>query len=360
MVGQRGQEVGIPVGGHEASAGAIQSEATPHSAERPMVRDGQVGHGVGGEGTGDPGLGVAVGAVGQHGLGGPYGRGGVGHVVGQHLRQHPVRRPGPTTTTPASTTDWATLTASAAASGQGRGRASEVTAPGYRSARRPDTGRDCRWRSARPQAGASGRSLGHHGDQRRQHHRIVAGIDLGEQLQVVGHRPRSGPGRSLGPGVHDEQARPRGPATAAAPRCRGGRADGMEKGSPSMRPAEVIGSWATTQPPGRTAPAIRASTTAGSTTWSRRNRQKARSTGFGQPEILAGLGDGQHLAVGGGGLSHLVPGRGVAVHGVDPSRRVRRSRPAPPRRPHHPPRRRRRSTRVRSPDRSRAVASGLR
>ena len=48
-----------------------------------------------------------------------------------------------------------------------------------------------------------------------------------------------------------------------------------------MRPAEVMGSWATTHPPGRTAPAMRRRTTAGSTTCRRRNRQKARSTGSG-------------------------------------------------------------------------------
>ena len=56
----------------------------------------------------------------------------------------------------------------------------------------------------------------------------------------------------------------------------------MVNGWPSMRPAEVIGSWATTHPPGRTAPAMRASTTAGSTTCRSRNRQKARSTGSGR------------------------------------------------------------------------------
>ena len=38
----------------------------------------------------------------------------------------------------------------------------------------------------------------------------------------------------------------------------GWRACGIEKGCPSIRPAEVIGSWATTHPPGRTEAAIRA------------------------------------------------------------------------------------------------------
>ena len=62
----------------------------------------------------------------------------------------------------------------------------------------------------------------------------------------------------------------------------GWRASGIEKGRPAIRPAEVIGSWATTQPPGRTAAAMRRSTTAGSTTWRSRNRQNARSTGSGR------------------------------------------------------------------------------
>ena len=48
-----------------------------------------------------------------------------------------------------------------------------------------------------------------------------------------------------------------------------------------MRPAEVIGSWATTQPPGRTAPAIMRTTASGSSTWSNRKRQNARSTASG-------------------------------------------------------------------------------
>ena len=68
-----------------ASAGAIHPAATPHSGAAPDDPGGQVGHGVGGEGAGDPGLGVAVGPVGQDGLGRSDGGGGVGDVVGQHL-----------------------------------------------------------------------------------------------------------------------------------------------------------------------------------------------------------------------------------------------------------------------------------
>ena len=59
-----------------------------------------------------------------------------------------------------------------------------------------------------PPVPASGRQragLGHHGDQGWQHHRVVTGIDLGEQLQVVGHRSRAGPGGRLGPGVDGDQ-----------------------------------------------------------------------------------------------------------------------------------------------------------
>ena len=40
-------------------------------------------------------------------------------------------------------------------------------------------------------------------------------------LQVVGHRPRSGPGRRLGPGVDDLQAGVAHERRAAGPRCRG-------------------------------------------------------------------------------------------------------------------------------------------
>jgi hypothetical protein len=39
---------------------------------------------------------------------------------------------------------------------------------------------------------------------------------------------------------------------------------------------------------------------------------------FGKTEVLPGLGDGHHLAVGCRRLGHLVPGHRVAVHGIDP------------------------------------------
>ncbi len=40
---------------------------------------------------------------------------------------------------------------------------------------------------------------------------------------------------------------------------------------------------------------------------------------LGQAQVLTGLGDGQHLAMRGGRLGHLVAGQRVAVDGVDPS-----------------------------------------
>ena len=53
----------------------------------------------------------------------------------------------------------------------------------------------------------------------------------------------------------------------------GCRADGIDMAAPATRPADVIGSWASSQPPGRMIDAIRLSTTSGSTTCMRRNRQ---------------------------------------------------------------------------------------
>ena len=101
----------------------------------------------------------------------------------------------------------------------------------------------------------------------------------------------------------------------------GWRASGIEKGAPAIRPAEVIGSWATTHPPGRTAPAIRPSTTAGSTTWSRRNRQKARSTGSGRRRSSPAWVMASTWLWAGRGRGHLVTGaRG----------RCRRRRPGRP------------------------------
>ena len=58
-------------------------------------------------------------------------------------------------------------------------------------------------------------------------------------------------------------------------------ASGIDMGKPSIRPAEVIGSWATKKPPGRTARRMRSSTTAGSYTCKSKKRQKARSTSSG-------------------------------------------------------------------------------
>ena len=77
-----------------------------------------------------------------------------------------------------------------------------------------------------------------------------------------------------------------------------------------MRPAEVIGSWTTTQPPGLTTAAMRRTTTEGSWTWRSRNRQNARSTCSGSDQVLAGLGERDHLGVGGRRAGHLVAGEG--------------------------------------------------
>ena len=99
----------------------------------------------------------------------------------------------------------------------------------------------------------------------------------------------------------------------------GWRAPGIDNGIPSTRPAEVIGSCTTTQPPASTLPAIRATTADGSRTCSSRNRQNARSTGSGSRQVLGGLGDGEHLAVGGRGAGDLVAGQRIAVDRVDPA-----------------------------------------
>ncbi len=135
--------------------------------------------------------------------------------------------------------------------------------------------------------------------------------------QVGGDGPGPDAGGRLGPGVDDLEPGVADERGRSAPTS-GWRASGMDSGAPPMRPAEVIGSCATTQPPGRTAAAMRPSTTAGSTTCRSRKRQKARSTGSGRSEVLAGLGDGEHLAVRRRGPRHLVAGARVAVDGVDP------------------------------------------
>ena len=92
----------------------------------------------------------------------------------------------------------------------------------------------------------------------------------------------------------------------------------MEKGRPAIRPAEVIGSWATTQPPGRTAAAMRREHDGGIDHVEQQEAAEGQVDRLGQPQVLAGLGDGQHLAVGGRGRGHLVAGRRVGVDGVDP------------------------------------------
>ena len=84
--GQRGQEGGIPEGGHEGLGRGHPVGGRAPLGGPPDGAAGQVGHGVGGEGASQPGLGVAVGAVAEEGLSGANPGGGVGDVVGQDLR----------------------------------------------------------------------------------------------------------------------------------------------------------------------------------------------------------------------------------------------------------------------------------
>ncbi len=86
-----------------------------------------------------------------------------------------------------------------------------------------------------------------------------------------------------------------------------------------MRPADVMGSWATTHPPGRTASLMRCKTMDGSYDVEEEKPAKGKVHGLGEKEVLAGLGDGDHLAEAGGGLGHLVARQRVAVDGIDPT-----------------------------------------
>ena len=166
----------------------------------------------------------------------------------------------------------------------------------------------------------SGRAdLRHHGDQRRQDHGIVPRVDPGER--PPGSRPPDpGPRRPAPPPRRRRcRGRPRGPARGAGRRCRDGGPSGMERGRPSMRPAEVIGSWATTHPPGRTAAAICAPRRRGSTTCSSRNRQKARSTASGSDRSSPAWVMASTWLWAAAARGHLVVGERVAVDGVDPT-----------------------------------------
>ena len=129
----------------------------------------------------------------------------------------------------------------------------------------------------------------------------------------------------------------------------GWRAEGIENGSPSIRPAEVIGSWATTQPPGRTARGHPGQHHGRIDHVQEQEPAEGQVDRLGQPEVLAGLGDGQHLAV--GRRAPRPPRRGPSgrCRPRRPGRRGRRSRPGPPPRRPRRRRRRRRSIRARSP-----------
>ena len=149
-----------------------------------------------------------------------------------------------------------------------------------------------------------------HGDQRRQDDGVVAGVDVGQRAQVVGHRSGPDAGRRLGPGVDDRRGRRRATSAGRRAPTSGCRAPGIDSGDaadPTGRGDRLLGHHPAAGPHGGGHAA--AATTAGSTTCMSRNRQKARSTGSGRTQVLAGLGDGEHLAVGGGRRGPPRPGR---------------------------------------------------
>ena len=155
------------------------------------------------------------------------------------------------------------------------------------------------------------------GDQRREDDGVVTRVDPGQRGQVGGHRDRVRPRPAPPPRRRRPRARRRARAPAGARRRRGGGRRASTGGLPPIRPADVIGSCATTQPPGRTAVAICA----------RPRPDRARAAGGsgrtpGRPvrggEVLAGLGEREHLTVGRRGPGGLVPGERIAVHRVDP------------------------------------------
>ena len=85
-----------------------------------------------------------------------------------------------------------------------------------------------------------------------------------------------------------------------------------------MRPAEVIGSWATTQPAGSDGGGHAPQHDHGGVDHVQEEEPaEGQVDRLGQAQVLAGLGDGQHLAVGGRRRGHLVPGGRVGVDGVD-------------------------------------------
>ena len=258
----------------------------------------------------------------------------VGQVVGdrpggRRRRPRPAERPGGGRR--ASTTDRARATAAAAAARSGSRHG------GHRRMASMHGG------PARSSSGVG--PPGHHRHQRGQQHRFVARVNLGQRLEVLGDRPRPGPRRSLGPGVDQLQAGFAASAGSSAPTS-GCRASGIERGRPSMRPAAVIGSWATTQPPGRTAAPIRRSTTTGD-----RGRGAARSGRTPGRAARAGSaprrpGSGRSPGPGRPRRPPPPPRRG----GPDRSRRRRPARPdrrsGPAPRSRHRLRRRRRRTSI--------------
>ena len=158
-----------------------------------------------------------------------------------------------------------------------------------------------------------------HGHERGEHDGVVAGIDVGQRAQVLGHRPGPDAGGRFRPGVDDVEPGVADESRAAGPRCRDAARRAWTTPRHPTRPAEVIGSWATTHPPGRTAWRMRRSTTAGSTTCMRRKRQNARSTASGRSRSSPAWVTASTWLNAAAADGDVVPGAWIAVDGVDAS-----------------------------------------
>ena len=151
----------------------------------------------------------------------------------------------------------------------------------------------------------------------RQDDRVVLRVNAGERLQVLGHRARHRRRPVPPPRRRPPRARRRARAPGAARRRRDGGRRAWRAASPSMRPAEVMGSCATTQPPGRTARRHHAHHVDRLEHVEQQEAAEGEVDLLGQREVLAGLGQRDHLRVRGRGARHLVAGQRVAVDGVD-------------------------------------------
>lgn len=168
----------------KASAGAIQSEATFHSALRPTVRAARSATASAANAR-DPGLDVAERTVGESGLGSTDAGCGVGQIVGEYLG-----RIGPTS------------------GGQGLDAGGDDRlGDGDRAGCGGEVGE--KWvfavhqhsvpaRTWHPSCeptlvvGSTRRHLCDDGDEWWEHDRVVSRVHLRDQLEVVGHRSRAG------------------------------------------------------------------------------------------------------------------------------------------------------------------------